>query len=634
MNQPATPLIPRDLLFGNPEKSSARISPDGASIAWLAPLDGVMNVFVAARMTPEAASPLTRETGRNIPYFVWAADSRHVLFYKDRDGDENWHVHAVDIETAVMRDLTPHDGVNASIGRISRRRKNTVLIAHNARDQRFHDLYTVDVATGAATLLAENPGFTSFIADEDFAVRFAEKMNADGSTDVLRPDDHGGWTPWLAIAAEDALPTTLTSHFASDGKTTLIFDSRGRDTACLARLDLATGKTEVLAADPRADISGLITDPETHEPLAYSVCYERAQWHALDQAIAPDLAFLDAAGIGDWELLSRTDDDTLWIVRAEGDVAPDRVYLFDRANNTLDKLYDAKPALAGAPLAPMRPVVIAARDGLNLVSYLTLPLGAAGPQPLVLVVHGGPWGRDHFGYNSWHQWLANRGYAALSVNFRASTGFGKAFINAGDHEWGGRMDDDLLDAVDWAIAEGIADPTKVAIFGGSYGGYAVLAGMTRNPTRYACGIDIVGPSNLETLLATIPPYWEAIRAHLVKSLGDPDTAAGLALLRDRSPVHRADALARPLLIAQGANDPRVKQAESDQMVAALRAKDIPVTYLLFPDEGHGFARPENQIAFIAVAEQFLASHLGGLAEPVHPGELERSTAQFLAGNLG
>ncbi len=310
------------------------------------------------------------------------------------------------------------------------------------------------------------------------------------------------------------------------------------------------------------------------------------------------------------------------------------MYLFDRANNTLDKLYDAKPALAGAPLAPMRPVVIAARDGLNLVSYLTLPLGAAGPQPLVLVVHGGPWGRDHFWYNSWHQWLANRGYAALSVNFRASTGFGKAFINAGDHEWGARMDDDLLDAVDWAIAEGIADPTKVAIFGGSYGGYAVLAGMTRNPTRYACGIDIVGPSNLETLLATIPPYWEAFRAHLVKSLGDPDTAAGLALLRDRSPVHRADALARPLLIAQGANDPRVKQAESDQMVAALRAKDIPVTYLLFPDEGHGFARPENQIAFIAVAEQFLASHLGGLAEPVHPGELERSTAQFLAGNVG
>jgi dipeptidyl aminopeptidase/acylaminoacyl peptidase len=383
----------------------------------------------------------------------------------------------------------------------------------------------------------------------------------------------------------------------------------------------------------------VLVDVRTKAPLAYSVNYERNRYFALDAAVQADLDVLDGAGIGDWEVQSRTDDDRVWVIGTDADTAPAAAYLYDRDTRTLEKLYDSRPDLAAAPLAAMHPVVIDARDGLKLVCYLTLPKGsdAATPGrpaqalPMVLFVHGGPWARDSFGYNSYHQWMANRGYAVLSVNYRASTGFGKAFLNAGDKEWGGKMDDDLLDAVDWAIGAGIADAEWIAIMGGSYGGYATLASLTRNPTKYACGVDIVGPSNLETFSSSIPPYWETARAMVVKMIGDSATEDGLALMRERSPVNHADQLSCPLLIGQGANDARVKQAESDQMVAALKAKGIPVTYVLFPDEGHGFARPENNIAFNAITEQFLAAHLGGRAEPIGGEELSRSTAQILEG---
>ena len=629
--RPTPPAIPRATLFGNPVKAGARISPNGAHIAFLAPRNGVMNVWLAPRGDLASARPLTDEKKRGIPLHAWAEDCRHILVLKDTDGDENWHVHAIDIETAIMRDLTPHEGVQASIAKLSHKHPASVLVSHNARDKQFPDLYLVDIATGATEMVAENPGLAGFGVDDDFVPRFAARLDADGSQITLRPDGNGGWTEWLRFAPEDTMNSGIEGLFAPDGRTTLMRSSAGRDTAALYRLDLETGETTLLAEDHRADIGGLLVRMHTWEPLAYSVNYERDRYIALDPAIQPDLDFLNGAGIGDWAVQSRTDDDRFWIVGADADTKPAAAYLYDRTERTLEKLYESRPDLAEAPLAPMHPVIVTARDGLDLVCYLTRPLDAAGPSPLVLLVHGGPWARDEFGYNPYHQWLANRGYAALSVNFRGSTGFGKAFINAGDREWGRKMDDDLLDAADWAIEQGIADPARIAIMGGSYGGYATLAAMTRNPERYACGVDIVGPSNLETLLATVPPYWESFRAILLKALGDPATPEGLALLRERSPVYAADRLARPLLIGQGANDPRVKQAESDQMVAALKAKSIPVTYVLFPDEGHGFARPENNIAFMAIAEHFLAAHLGGRAEPLGPDEIARSTAQILEG---
>ena len=496
----------------------------------------------------------------------------------------------------------------------------------------------MDLATGELTLVEQNPGVAGFIADEQYRPHFALKVAADGARQVLRrgPEEGniGSWSEWIRFDPEDSRNSGPT-HLNRDGTALFLRDSRGRDTAALTRLDLVTNETRVLAADPRADVGGTLSDPDTGEPLAWSVTVERTERHALDPRIQPDLDFLDSQDLGEWGLGSRTEDDRLWVIGGGSDTRPGVAYLYDRGKRTLSKLYDSRPELAGAPLVPMRPVTIQSRDGLDLVCYLTRPEGAdadaGAPGPMVLLVHGGPWARDGFGFNAYHQWLANRGYSVLSVNFRGSTGFGKAFVNAGDKEWGRRMDDDLLDAVDWAIGEGVADPARIAIMGGSYGGYAVLAGMTRNPERYACGIDIVGPSNLETLIATIPPYWEAVRAELIKSIGDPATPEGLALLRERSPLHQAGRISRPLLIAQGANDPRVKQAESDQMVAAMRANGIPVTYILFPDEGHGFARPENSIAFNAGAEAFLARYLGGRSEPITPEEIGASTMQVLEG---
>ncbi len=631
------PLIPRAHLFGNPNRSGGTISPDGAHLAWVAPLDGVMNVWVAPLDAPDAARPVTRDAGRGVRDYYWTYDGRHLVFMQDSGGDENWRLHAVDVHTGATRPLTP-EGVRASPAGGSRHIRGEVLAYHNQRDPSYPDLFRIELATGRTTLVAENPGLAGFVTDDRFVPRVASRPTPDGGHDVLRPAEGGGWESWFLIPAEDSFSTGV-SHISADGASLYMRDSRGRDTAALTRMDLATGEATVLAEHPRADIGGLLNDPDTYAPLAYGVLVERLSYTALDPRVQPDLDFLAAQGIGDWGLSSRTEDDRLWVVGAGSDTRPGVAYLYDRSARTLRALYETRPELAGAPLAPMHPVTIPARDGLPLVSYLTLPRDAdpagsgrpAAPGPLVLLVHGGPWARDAFGYNSYHQWLANRGYGVLSVNFRGSTGLGKRFTNAGDREWGRHMDDDLLDAVAWAAARGIADPARVAIMGGSYGGYAVLAGMARSPELYACGIDIVGPSNLETLLATIPPYWASFRAQLVRAVGDPDTEEGRVLLQERSPLHQAGRIRRPLLIAQGANDPRVKQAEADQMAAAMKANGVPVTYLLYPDEGHGFVRPENNLAFTAVAESFLARCLGGRAEPITAGERQATSMQVLDG---
>jgi dipeptidyl aminopeptidase/acylaminoacyl peptidase len=354
----------------------------------------------------------------------------------------------------------------------------------------------------------------------------------------------------------------------------------------------------------------------------------------LDSDIVGDIAHLQAVADGDFDVLARTLDDTQWIVAYTIDNGPVHYYLYRRPTKHATFLFTNRQALEGLPLAKMHSAVIPARDGLNLVSYYTLPIGSeanggelvrprpeagalrARPLATVLLVHGGPWGRDEWGYDTIHQWLANRGYAVLTVNSRGSTGFGKAFVNAGNLEWGARMQDDLLDAVQWAIDAGIADPQRIAIMGGSYGGYATLAGLTFTPETFACGVDIVGPSNLVTLLETVPPYWEPIIKMFTTRVGDHRTEEGRAFLRSRSPLTYVDNIQRPLLIGQGANDPRVKQAESDQIVQAMQAKQIPVTYVLYPDEGHGFARPENNLSFFAVAEAFLAQHLEERFEPI------------------
>jgi len=634
------PLIPRRDIFGNPEKSRGGISPDGQWLAWVAPLDGVMNLWIAPRTAPEEARAMTDDTLRGIDNYGWSHDSRYLLFSKDNDGDENWHVHAVAVAGGPARDLTPFEGAQCGIAAISRHLPREVLVSSNARDPRFADLVRIDIETGAVTTVIKNPGFAFFLCDDMFVPRIAVENTMAGTMEVLRRDGEA-WSPWMSFSPDDAR-SSGPSHLDAEGGTLFFFDSRGRDKSALMQISILGGEPELIAQDDRADIGGVISDLDTYRPLAYSVTYAHQEYVVLDEAIRGDIGFLNDAGIGDWSITSQSNDNAWWTIGANSDVRPGRVYLYDRPARTLALLYESRPVLASAALARMHAVVIPSRDGLPLVCYLTLPPSAdAGgerprtlaPQPMVLNVHGGPWTRDTFGFDGQHQWLANRGYAVLNVNFRGSTGFGKAFLAAGDLEWGARMDDDLSDAVAWAVAEGIADPDRIAIMGGSYGGYATLAALARHPDKYVCGIDIVGPSNLETLMEAIPPYWESERSKLYRAIGNPSTDEGEALLRDRSPMHRAGDIRSPLLIGQGANDPRVKQAESDQMVAAMEQAGVPVTYVVYPDEGHGFHRPPNRVSFNAITEAFLAHHLGGLFEPVAADEV-RGASYELRGNAG
>lgn len=613
------PLISRDALFGNPERSGVQISPDGQYLSWVAPLDGVMNIWVAPANDPGKARTVTTDKARGIHNYFWSYQTGTLLYLRDTGGNEDFHLYALNLADGQSRDLTAFPKTTAMVANVSHKHPGVILVGMNDRDPQWHDLYKVDLATGKRELLIQNDDrIGRYLADADYRLRYATRARPDAGMDLLKREGDR-WVKSDEIPFED-VSSTSPSGLTLDGKTLYMTDSRGRDTAALYAIDVASGKRTLLHQDPRADIGDSLGDPRSGQVQAVANQYLRRQWTALDPTIKADLARLDAIGPGEASVASRTLDDRRWIVAYGAAETPTVYYRYDRdgmGGGELTKLFSARPTLDGQPLAPMWPREIKSRDEKTLVSYLTLPKHADAngdgkaerPVPMVLLVHGGPWSRDGYGYRSHHQWLANRGYAVLSVNFRGSSGFGKAFINAGDGEWAAKMHDDLLDAVDWAVKQGVTTQDKVAIMGGSYGGYATLVGLSFTPDRFACGVDIVGPSNLNTLLSTVPPYWASFFNQLVRRMGDPRTEAGRAWLTERSPLTRADQIKRPLLIGQGANDPRVKQAESDQIVDAMRAKNIPVTYVLFPDEGHGFQRPENSKAFNAVAEGFLAQCL-------------------------
>ncbi|RJX68583.1 S9 family peptidase [Tsuneonella suprasediminis] len=631
-------LIPRDDLFGNPTRAGGQLSPDGKWLSWLAPKDGVLNVFMAPAADPSAAKAMTASTDRPIRQYFWAPDSKSILCIQDKGGDENFLLYGVDVASGKETTLTPFEKTRVQLVGASTIQKDKLLVGLNNRDARFHDVYLLDLGSGKLTEVLQNDGYAGFLADNNLHLRMALRPNAEGGMDYFAIDDGKiADKPFTSTGLEDSL-TTSPAGYTTDGKTLYWLDSRGRDTAALYAQDVATGERKVIAENDKADIGGVMTDPITGEVEAYSVDYLKTEWTALDPNIKASLDWLDSKFDGEFGVSSRTDDDTKWIVWNDPVSAPSKTYIYDRKAKTLTDFYTTRPELAGAPLQPMHPLEITSRDGLTLVSYLTLPPGSDSnadgvpdaPVPMVLLVHGGPWARDGYGYNSYHQWLANRGYAVLSVNFRGSTGFGKSFIEAGNLQWGRKMQDDLVDAVAWAVDKGVTNKDKVAIMGGSYGGYATLAGMAFTPTEYACGVDIVGPSNLETLLKTIPPYWEPVIAQFHQRMGNPETPEGLAMLKERSPLYKAGDIMRPLLIGQGANDPRVNKAESDQIADAMKAKGIPVTYVLFPDEGHGFAKPTNNIAFNAITENFLATCLNGRSEPI--GEtVKDSTAEIIQG---
>lgn len=606
-------LIPREVLFGNPEKASPKISPNGTQMAYLAPVDGVLNVWVGD-LGREDYQPVTHDRDRGVRVYFWAHDGRHILYLQDVGGDENWRLFSVDLTTHSESDLTPFENVQVQVVHRDKHHPDELIIAMNQEDVTVHDAYRLNLNTGELELTAKNPGnVVSWVVDTNLVVRGAMAAREDGGFDLLvRESRNGDWHTLVSWNADDAL-TSGPVGFTRDGRSMYLLDSRETNVAPLVRIDMLTRELEELVRDEHFEIGGVLIHPDTHEVQLVTFVRARTEHQVLDRSIAADVEAIGQLGPGDFGIYDRTHDDRKWLIGFTEDSKPFSYYVFNRDTDSGTFLFYARPELANYEMARMEPISLESRDGYTIHGYLHVPVGS--PRrglPTVLLVHGGPWHRDTWGYDAEGQWLANRGYAVLQVNFRGSTGFGKAFVNAGDREWGGKMHEDLVDAVGWITESGIADPDRIAIYGGSYGGYAALAGATFTPDLFACAVDIVGPSNLLTFIESIPPYWSAYKAMLHRRVGDPATDE--EALKSRSPLFHADKIRIPMLIAQGANDPRVKRSESEQIVAAMRKKGIEHEYLLFPDEGHGFAKPENRIKFYTAAERFLARHLGGRIE--------------------
>jgi dipeptidyl aminopeptidase/acylaminoacyl peptidase len=612
-----TELIPREILFGNPERVSPSICPDGSKLGWIAPRDGVLNVWVAPVSEDgvcwDKAAAVTDDTDRGIRVFAWTRDGRHLVYLQDTGGDENWRVYDVDVKTMERRDHTPFEKIQARLIAAKKSHPGEILIGLNRDNPALHDVYRLTLSTGELVKEIDNPGFAGWLADEDMVIRGALAPLPDGGFNFLVRDiETADWRILLAVGADEA-PGFDALSFSGDGQSVFVISSEGSDTGRLVRIDIATGAATELLTDPEADVTRAMLHPDTREPQIVEVIKAKVEYHVLDPSVKADFEAIRKLNAGDPQFMGRDDANATWLVSFNNDDQSTKYYSYDRASRTGRFLFTARPALERHTLARSEPFSFTTRDGLTVHGYATFPPGAPRMNlPTVLDVHGGPQIRDAWGCQPEVQWLANRGYLCVQVNYRGSVGYGKAFVAAGDREWGAKMHDDLLDAVDHVVANGWADKDRVAIYGISFGGYAALVGAAFTPDVFACAVDIVGPSNLKTLLESIPPYWAPVRAQLYKQAGNPETDQ--EFLWSRSPLSRVSDIRIPLLIAQGANDPRVKQAESEQIVAALEAAGIDHEYLLFPDEGHGFAKPENRLKFYAAAEKFLAKHLGGRAQ--------------------
>jgi dipeptidyl aminopeptidase/acylaminoacyl peptidase len=611
------PLIARELLFGNPERLSPQLAPDGRRLAWLQP--DAQNVLQLKVRTVGALDDATvsADRKRGIRTFSWAEDSNTLLYSQDQDGDENFHLFAIDLSTRNVRDLTPWQGVRAELLEVSERAPDTVLFTANVRDRKQMDVWKVSLKTGATELDTQNPGdVTTWVVDANLLVRGALATTTDGGSELRVRDVAKG--PWRALITVGPEETIAPYFFTLDGKSLVLETSIDGDTSRVVEKLLKSGTERVIAQNEKSDpVDTLVFERQrVLRAVAFSVD-GRPQWTFVDGIRSEFETMAKSVGDATLRLVSADKRDALWVMSSSGPTQPMKYWLWERKTKKLTPLFSTRSQLEGLALAEMKPVTIAARDGLALTAYLTTPVGVEPKKlPLVVLVHGGPWARDEWDFDARAQWLSNRGYAVLQVNFRGSTGAGKRFLNAGNKQWGLAMQNDLVDAAQWAVDQGVADATKVAVMGGSYGGYATLMSLVSTPERWRCGIDLVGPSNLFTLMATVPPYWESMRRMFARRIGDVNDPADKELLTRASPLFSADKLRAPLLIGQGANDPRVKVAEAEQVVAALEKNGKGVTYALYPDEGHGFARPENRLDFNARAESFLNACLGGRAEPM------------------
>jgi dipeptidyl aminopeptidase/acylaminoacyl peptidase len=620
------PLIPRDVLFGNPEKTRPQISPNGKRLAWLAPdSKNVLQVWVKT-IGSNDDHIVTSDKKRGIRQYAWAENNRTLLYLQDNDGDENFHLYGVDLEANSVKDYTPTPGTRSSILAADPSFPDEILVSSNQRNRELFDVYRLNLKTGTLSLDTKNPGdVTEFAADPKLQVRAAQITTPDGGTEIrIRDSASAPWKTWLKVGPSEILNFV---DFSIDGQSAILNSSIGVDTSRIVIRNIKTNKEKVLANNREVDAEEVVIQPKTHLVQAVSFALGRTRWVVVSPSVQADFVGISKLYNGDFSIANRDTADKTWLVAFTSDVAGDRYYLWDRSKKQGSLLLVTRPKLENLTLAHTEPVLFAARDGLKLHGYLTLPVGIPEKRlPMVLFVHGGPWRRDAWGFNPNVQWFANRGYAVLQVNFRGSTGYGKTFLNAGNKEWGLKMHNDLIDAVEWASSAGLVDSKKVAIYGGSYGGYSALAGVTFTPKVFACAVDIVGPSNLKTFIAAIPPYWKTIRSLFDVRMGNVDDPKDAELIKNASPLFKADQIIKPLLIGQGANDPRVNKAESEQIVAAIEKNGGKVTYVLYPDEGHGFARPENKIDFNARAEKFLADNLGGRYEPLNGEKIPGSTA--------
>ncbi len=616
------PLIDRELFFGNPEIAGAQISPDGKYIAFLKPYNDTRNVWVKGINEPfDKARVLTAETKRPVGGYFWSQDSKYILFVKDNGGDENFNVYAVNpsekaadgAAVPTARNLSEGKKVRAQIFNVPETEPDYIYVGLNDRDPAWHDLYKIRISTGEKTLISENKDrLTGLVFDNTDKMRLALRSLPNGTTEILSLDGGASKVVYSCGVFETCAPI----RFHKDNKRVYMETSKGdRNFSQLVLFDPATGKEELVEQDPknRVDFGGAIFSNVSKELIGTTYEDAKTEVYWKDKNFKADYDFLKSKLQNrELNLGSSTKDENLWIVSSFSDTDPGTAWLFDRKAKNLTKLYTAREKLDRNALAEMKPITYKSSDGLEIPAYLTLPKGVPAKNlPLVVFPHGGPWSRDGFGYNTFAQFLANRGYAVLSMNFRGSTGYGKKFIDGGNLQWGKLMQDDITWGVKDLVAKGIADPKRVGIMGGSYGGYATLAGVTYTPDLYAAAVAIVAPSNLITLLEAIPPYWESIRTTFYERMGNPNTEEGKKLLIERSPLTYADRIKTPLMVVQGANDPRVNKRESDQIVIALRDRNYPVEYLVADDEGHGFQRPVNNMAMVAAAEKFLAKHLGG-----------------------
>lgn len=614
INTELPPLIPREILFGNPERAHPQLSPDGKHLAYIAPDEkNVLQVWLRT-VGQEDDRQITSDKKRGIRIYFWTYDGNHLIYMQDADGDENFHCYSVDIHTNIVRDLTPFQGVKAQPIDLDPEFPDELIVGMNLNSPQKFDVYRVNLKNGAVEFDTDNPGnIVSWTVDPKFQIRAAIASTPDGGSELLyRATTEAAWEilrHWTPDEEGYAV------GFSQDATTLYVVGSHDANAERLIALDLATRQETVIAEDAQYDVGGVIAHPTNRTLQAVAFYRDKLEWQILDQSIASDFETIAQVRPGEFSVSNRTLADDRWLVAYIADDGPVYYHAYDRASKTNTFLFSNQPALEELSLAPMQPISYTARDGLTVHGYLTTPVGIPAQNlPTALLVHGGPWARDTWGYDPEAQWLANRGYAVMQVNFRGSTGYGKAFVNAGNREWAAKMHDDLLDAVNWLVEQGIADQSKIAIMGGSYGGYATLVGLTFTPDVFAAGVDIVGPSNLITLMQSIPPYWEPLKAQFYHRVGNLETEE--EFLKSRSPLFFCDRIQKPLLIAQGANDPRVKQAESDQIVNAMRNAEKPVEYVLYTDEGHGFARPENRLHFYAIAEEFLAKYLGGRCEPI------------------